>query len=163
MIVVSATSRRAAFASKASASAYARSATSREHHVASACEADRNRSQSSRCLTGPTPSTPASARTARRSSGERDGVVSPFTRLFHHEEPRPPLAHQRIQPRARGGADCEHAKRVGSVDRRGLIIAEQVHLREGNAMWLAGQLLGVRRDLVSKLIVLGLPVDGIDG
>src|SRR5262245_51224680 len=117
-----------------SACARASVATSGGKPSSNAREADPNRSISCWCVTQPTSATSVSARTSRRSSGKRNGVVPFDTILFHVEEVRPPAGEQRLEAGASRGADREHAERVGGFDWRRLVFAKEIHLREDNAV-----------------------------
>src|SRR5262245_66494174 len=103
-----------------------------------------------------------SARIARTSSGKWDGVVLLDTFLLHAEKPRPPRGEHGLEAGACGGTDGENAKRVRGFDRGRLIIAQQVHLREDDAVRLLRELQRIRVDLGPKLIVFRLPIDGVD-
>jgi hypothetical protein len=52
---------------------------------------------------------------------------------------------------------------VGRLDGRRLVLTEQVHLGEDDAMRLLSELRRVVRDLATELVVFGLPVERVDG
>src|SRR5215467_16203377 len=106
--------------------------------------------------------TSESARIALRSLGERDGIVSADTGLLHVEQLGPPAGEERIESSARGGADRVNAECLGGVDGRRLIVSEQIHLREHDAVRLLRELERIRFDLAAQLDIFRLPVDGAD-
>src|SRR6185437_13045799 len=74
----------------------------------------------------------------------------------------PPCSEQGLESVAPGGTDREHAERFGRVDRRRRLVSEQIHLGEHDAVRLERELRRVRADLVAELVVLRLPVHGVD-
>src|SRR5512143_941097 len=145
-----------------SARAYASLATLGEIPACNACTASQNVAIKLSYAIRPTSGTRVSASVARRSSGELGRIGAFDTRLLHFEQLAPPCAEHRIEARAPGRADGEHAERVWCLDRRGRLVAQQVHLREQYAMRLLRELERVRFDLATQLIVLRLPVHGVD-
>src|SRR5215471_6924486 len=102
--------------------------------------------------------TSESARIALCSLGERDGIVSADTGLLQVEQLGPPTRQERVESSAGGGADRVSAKCLGSVDGRRLLVPEQIHLREHDAVRLLRELERIRLDLAAQLIVFRLPV-----
>ena len=88
------------------------------------------------------------ARTAADTQGRCDGIVSTDTRPFSCRGAattrRRAARRGPVRPAALIG---KAAERVGRLDRRRFVVAEQVHLREDDAVRLFGELRGVRLDL----------------
>src|SRR6185437_2805933 len=110
------------------------------------------------------PAPPASpGRTeVRPRSGQRDRIVATDDDLLHRQHSRPPRCEQGFETVAPGGTDREHAECFGRVDRRRRLVSEQIHLGEHDAVRLEGELRRVRGDLGAELVVLRLPVHGVD-
>src|SRR5687767_3760592 len=82
--------------------------------------------------------------------------------LLHAQQLAPPRCEQAVETRPCRRADRESRKRSLRFDRREIVFAEQIHLRENHAVRTPGQLLRMRRDFMTELIVFGLPVHRID-
>src|SRR5215207_8565323 len=67
------------------------------------------------------------------TSGQLDVANWLDVQLSHLQQPAPPRLLQRIEAGTRSRADSVHAERVGCLDRRGLVLAKQVHLGEDHA------------------------------
>src|SRR5688500_5305842 len=107
------------------------------------------------------PGTQARASAARRSAGAGGGAASttrsdPWSRTLRQlravggslrggaegEELRPPGGGERLEPRASGGADREGGEGPLRLDGGDVVLAEEVGLREDDAVRLGGELLG---------------------
>src|SRR5687768_4081518 len=128
-----------------------------------AAEADPWRSTPSRNATPPTPRRSPNAMASRSScSGERRF----FTALVFHanaKELRPPRRQQCVESRACRRADRKRPECAWRLDGRHVFLAEQVELREDDAIRLGGEFRRIHRDLVAQLVEILLPVVGVDG
>src|SRR5437764_3846048 len=105
----------------------------------------------------PTPTMNRPIRSCRRSlkryhasSGQTYGYIFRSDALLETQKLRPPGCRQRFETFARSGADREKSERSGRIYRRRVLLAEEVHLGENDAVWLGGEIRRILGDLASQ-------------
>src|SRR5258708_4246015 len=154
---------RAAVRTLASASLRARRNDTGAMPVSMSRASDRIAATCSRIVAGPNPSIIVNATMSRRSKSWKGDVGdSTDTFPFETEQLLPPAAQQLLQSLATGRRNRHHGKRARRVDGRRRIVAQQIHLREDDAIWLLREVDRIRLDLRAKLVELSLPVHRVD-
>jgi hypothetical protein len=74
----------------------------------------------------------------------------------------PPAGQKQVEAMSPRSADGKNSKRIVGADWRRVVFAEEVELREHDAVGPGGELGRIRRDLAPELVIFLLPVHRID-